>query len=59
MLFTKYLHIVHTLQPMKRTFSKLFLCMCKDPNLAEKLINFAKAKKKKVEFHGVCGVRLL
>ena len=46
MLFKKYLHIVHNLQAMKRIFSKLFLCMCKDMNLAEKFKNFAKVRKK-------------
>ena len=47
MLYTQYLHILHHLQAIKMTFLKLFfICMFKDPKLAEKWTNLAENPKK-------------
>ena len=43
---------------MKMTFLKLFLiCTFKDPNLAEKFKKIDRKSFKKIELHGVHGVR--
>ena len=49
--FTKYLHILHHLLPMKMIVSKLFLiCMCKDKKKMAEKINKIGGKNYNIQY---------